>query len=125
MAGLSLVFEGAPLKIEPKLEFVARREAEKAAQPAEEQEAPAPAKARASPGQKRPREEPEAEIVLEEYTPGCCVAFDFGEDCEFAEAPTFGLIKDSFGGKDAGLKYADYNQVMVCCGNDMCDHQRS
>ncbi|KAK2078621.1 hypothetical protein QBZ16_003461 [Prototheca wickerhamii] len=62
---------------------------------------------------KRPREEEKeaaAPAEVEDYVPGCCVAFDFGEDCEFAEVPTFGLVKDSFGGKMAGLKYADYNQ---------------
>ena len=116
MAGLSLEFEGAPLKLEPKLEYVARRAAEKAAEPAKEAPAaaaaaPAPA---AKPAQKRPREEEKeaaAPAEVEDYVPGCCVAFDFGEDCEFAEVPTFGLVKDSFGGKMAGLKYADYNQV--------------
>lgn len=103
----SLTYAGAPLTLEPKAEYVKRREAERAAKAAAQAAAPPPAA-----GAKRSREEgeePAAEPPT--YTPGCCVAFDFGEGAEFKAAPTFHLIKDTFGGRDAGLQYADYEAV--------------
>ncbi|RMZ53027.1 hypothetical protein APUTEX25_001146, partial [Auxenochlorella protothecoides] len=119
VAGQSLVFQGAPLQLEPKLRYVARREEERDARAEAADQAPAAAAEPAAPapsGTKRPREaeaaaapaEAAAAVEVEDFTPGCCVRFDFGPDPGFVEQPSFGLVKDSFGGKDAGLKYADY-----------------
>jgi hypothetical protein len=43
-----------------------------------------------------------------EFVPGCVVEFDFGHETVFQATVTFGLVKDSFGGKDAGVEYVDY-----------------
>ncbi|KAI7838439.1 hypothetical protein COHA_007702 [Chlorella ohadii] len=135
--GLSLVYEGAPLSMEPKLAYIQRKEAERKSRPGAAPAGGVPAAPAAAPtaGRKRRAEgEPEggqrggdggaaaaaaaaaeeggeaAEVEVGEYEPGCVVAFDFGE-AEFAEAPTFGLIKDTFGGRhDGGVQYVDYQQ---------------
>lgn len=153
---MALVYAGAPLVMEPKVDYIARKEEEKknrpAGTPADAEEAgaapttkPAPTKpaaakpaaaAAASKGKKRRAEgEPEEdeaeggegeaaeaaaageaaeeEVEVPEYQPGCVLAFDFGEDAEFSQAPTFGLVKDSFGGRDGGCVFVDYEQVGV------------
>jgi hypothetical protein len=48
---------------------------------------------------------------IEEFnmSAGSCVKFDFGS-VEFNDPVTFGLVKDSFGGKGNGLKFVDYEQ---------------
>ncbi|PRW45723.1 la 1 [Chlorella sorokiniana] len=127
---LSLVFEGAPLKMEPKLDYIKRKEEERKSRP---NAAPAGGAGGAAGGaagapaagrKRRAEAEPEggeeggedaaageeAEVEVPEYEPGCILAFDFGE-AEFAEPPTFGLIKDTFGGRqDGGVQYVDYQQ---------------
>ncbi|KAL4442520.1 hypothetical protein ABPG77_005104 [Micractinium sp. CCAP 211/92] len=131
--GMELVYEGAPLTLEPKLEFIKRkgeeRAAREAAAPAAEGAAAAAAAAPASrkrraegePGEGDEGEEAggegaaaeaaaEEEPDLGDYEPGCVLHFDFG-DAEFAEAPTFGLVKDTFGGrKEGGVQFVEYSQ---------------
>lgn len=135
---MELVYEGAPLTLEPKLEFIKRkgeeRAAREAAAPAAEGGSAAGAGAGAAPASRKRRAEGEpggddegeeaggegaaAEAAAEEeepdlgdYEPGCVLHFDFG-DAEFAEAPTFGLVKDTFGGrKEGGVQFVEYSQV--------------
>lgn len=120
VAGESLVFQGAPLLLEPRLSYVARKEGERSTRLEPATQVREGACERPPPGvggTKRPREaeaaapEPAAAAGAEDFTPGCCVRFDFGPDPGFVEQPSFGLVKDSFGGKEAGLKYADYAAV--------------
>ena len=109
--GLSLVYEGAPLAMEPKLAYIQRKEAERKSRPGAAPTAAAAAAAAPAAGRKRRAEgEPEggqrggdggaaaaaaaaaggeeggeaAEVEVGEYEPGCVLAFDFGE-AEFAE----------------------------------------
>ena len=134
VAGMQLEHEGAVVQLEPKLEFVKRKEEERQARPAPAAAAPAakPAKPAAKPagGKRKAEAEPEAaeegegggdgeaaegegaagEAHVPTYDPGCVVHFDFGE-CEFSTPPTFGLVKDTFGGREQGLLYVDYEQA--------------
>jgi hypothetical protein len=139
---MSLEFEGAPLKLEPKLEYIARKEEERKNRPnspAAANAAGAAAAATAA-GKKRRAEgeaggedaaaaaaegpegaaaaageEEEGEVEVPAYESGCVLHFDFGEAAEFAAPPTFGLVKDTFGGRmEGGVQFVDYNTVSCC-----------
>lgn len=102
VCGLSLVYEGAPLKMKPKLDYIARKEEERKSRPnaAPAGGAAGGAAGAAAAGRKRRAEaepeeggdgegeevaaEEEAEVEVPEYEPGCVLTFDFGE-AEFAE----------------------------------------
>ncbi len=129
---LDLEHAGAKLHLEAKLDYMKRKEDERHARPNSPHNIAAPAAAvaaapkptRASTGAaKRPREEDGAEdaggdaeaaaagpdeAVMEPFTSGCVIRFDFGVDTDFVDPVTFGLVKDSFGGKEVGLSYVDY-----------------
>ena len=51
-----------------------------------------------------------AAAAAPDYTPGCLLHFDFGEE-ELGEDVKFGTVKDSFGGRDGGVGFVDYQQV--------------
>ena len=93
------VFDGAKLEMEQKVEFVKRKEEEK--------------RARVSAAQKEEEEEKkiihvdDAEIEGFGAEPGTFVKFDFG-DATLGDGVTFGMIKDSFGGKEKGLMFVEY-----------------
>lgn len=141
--GLSLVFEGAPLQLEPKVEYMKRKEEERHARfnspynnnnydnhgghQVEFNKPPVSLKRpRGDAGDSTFREggmhhrssgplegsktfEREHERGRErELIPGCILEFYFGSDPRFKEPVTFGLVKDSFGGRDRGLQYVDY-----------------
>jgi hypothetical protein len=127
---MELVFEGAPLKMEAKLDYVQRKEEERHARPnspvgtagkkRRAEGEPEAGEKGAEGGAEGGEEEAaaaaaggeEAPAPAPQYEPGCVLHFDFGAEVEFTEAPTFGLVKDSFGGRyDGGVKYVDYNQV--------------
>lgn len=128
---LTLEHEGAKLELEGKVDYMKRKEEERHAKPNSpyntvNQGTGANASANLTNNNKRPREEdntdgadaapaPAAaaapvavEVQVEPYTSGCVVQFDFGTGTEFADPVTFGLVKDSFGGRDRGLQYVDY-----------------
>ena len=113
MRGLSLVYEGAPLKMEPKLDYIKRKEEERKSRPNAAPAGGAAGGAAAAPaaGRKRRAEaEPEggeegadgegeeaaageeAEVEVPEYEPGCVLTFDFGE-AEFAEVRGWELCR--------------------------------
>lgn len=52
--------------------------------------------------------EEEGEEAAPEYEPSCVVAFEFGSADWAGEPPSFQLIRDSFGGKDGGVRFVDY-----------------
>ncbi|KAL4447785.1 hypothetical protein ABPG75_005004 [Micractinium tetrahymenae] len=132
--GKELVYEGAPLAMEPKLDYIKRkqeeREARAAAAPAGGDATAAPAappasrkrRAEGEPGEGDDEAAGDAGAAAEEaaaaeepevgnYEPGCILHFDFGGDAEFAEAPTFGLVKDTFGGRrEGGVQFVEYVQ---------------
>ena len=116
--GLSLVYEGAPLKMEPKLDYIKRKEEERKSRPnAEPAGGAAGGAAAAAAGRKRRAEaEPEgadgeeaaageeaeeAEVEVPEYEPGCILAFDFGET-EFAEVRGQGRGRERCGRERCG-----------------------
>ncbi len=127
--GLTLEHCGAKLELEGKVEYMKRKEEERHNKP----NSPynhhvnqgTGANASAVPNNnKRSREadnggaadgdastdapvEP-VEIVVEPYISGCVVQFDFGTETNFADPVTFGLVKDSFGGRERGLEYVEY-----------------
>ena len=112
---LSLVYAGAPIRFERKEDFIKRKGEEnekRKAQKISEMEQ------RVNGAGKRPREEDvngDAEredkpIEPVSYTPGCVLEFHFGDASFGDQVVTFGLVKDSFGGKEAGLKFVDYVQ---------------
>lgn len=129
--GIDLVYDGAPLTMEPKLDYIKRKGEERAAR-----EAAAPPAAASGPASRKRRAEGEPgegaeaegaagegeggdggdaqapeEPELGDYEPGCILHFDFG-DAEFAEAPTYGLVKDTFGGRrEGGVQFVEYAQV--------------
>lgn len=106
---LSLVFEGAPLKMEPKLDYVARKEVERRSDlnsPAIPSHDPSPGIGN---GTGYHGAEPNDAAV--HFEQGCVLYFNFGEATEFTLPITFGLVKDSFGGRDAGVAYVEYQQV--------------
>jgi lupus La protein len=119
VAGAALTFKGAPLVLRPKGEYVKEKAEARHARPNSPHNPEAAAGAAARPA-KRAREEggEEAEDGGEAaaapaapapvFVPGCVVHFDFGADAAFGDAVTFGLVKDSFGGREAGLQYVDY-----------------
>jgi hypothetical protein len=131
--GMSLEFAGAPLQLEAKLEYIQRKEQERHARPNSPVGATAGKKRRAEGepdagdeggegGEDGGKGEGEAaaaggeaaegEAAAPEYEPGCILHFDFGEAAEFKEPPTFGLVKDSFGGRrDGGVQFVEYTQV--------------
>lgn len=89
-------FDGAKLVMEPKTEFIKRKEEERLSRAGHE------------------KEELEQEIKVEDAEidafgaePGTFVKFDFG-DTQLGDNVTFGLIKDSFGGKEKGLLFVEY-----------------
>ncbi len=47
---------------------------------------------------------------MPEFTPGCLLHFDFGEE-EMNSDVKFGTVKDSFGGRAGGVGFVDYRQV--------------
>ena len=132
VATLSLEYAGAPLALEPKLTYVARKAAERHAKPnspanpANASKAPAVGtkrRAQGEPGEDAAEAEEGAAAEEEEaaaaaapaaavpdFERGCLVHFAYAEGVEFAEAPTFGLVKDSFGGRP-GVSYVDYTLV--------------
>jgi len=131
--GLALEFEGAPLVLEPKVDYVKRKEEERHARPnsphnnianpgpagpkrareeEDDQEVAAATGADGEPGREGRGEGAEAEeaVTVPEFVPGCLVYFDFGTTTTFGENPvSYGLVKDSFGGKERGLSYVDYS----------------
>ncbi|PSC69422.1 la 1 [Micractinium conductrix] len=128
--GLELMYEGAPLTLEPKLAYIARKEEVRKSRPgaagaadgkpaaaaagrkrAAEGEAgeEGGAAAAGEGGEAAAQETAEAEVEVGQYDPGCVLNFDFGEEAQFEEAPTFGLVKDTFGGRDGGVQFVDYN----------------
>lgn len=97
--GEGFVYDGATLVMEPKVDFMKRKEEEKLA--------------RVHAAQKE-REDVEKAIEvldaeIEEFgaEPGTFVKFDFG-DVTLGDTVTFGMIKDSFGGKEKGLLFVEY-----------------
>lgn len=120
-----LVFAGAPIVLEPKADFVARRAVEKAAaaERAEKRKAEAGEQGEGADeknedgdarGAKRARGADAADVTEAEteaapaFTPGCAVRFVFSAPSEFHEPPTFAMIKDTFGGRDGGIRYVEY-----------------
>lgn len=102
---LSLEFEGAPLRLEWKREYMKKKEEERHARPNSLSNTINSVKQAEA---EQPQSEAEApDVEVPTYEEGCIVEFDFA-DVEFASAPTYGLIKDSFGGKSAGLAFVDY-----------------
>ena len=138
---MSLVYEGAPLQMEAKLDFIARKDEERAAAAAAAPPAAA-AKPAAAPASRKRRaegepepadgeeggeggegegeaaaEEAEAEVEVPPYEPGCVLRFEYGADVAFAAAPSFGLVKDTFGGRqEGGVVYVDYEAVRALPG---------
>jgi len=130
--GLTLKHDGAKLELEGKVEYMKRKEEERHAKPNSpynnaNQGTGANASANPISNNKRPREDNGAdaaaavapapaaaepvvavEVQVEPYTSGCIIQFDFGTGTNFADPITFGLVKDSFGGKDRGLQYVEY-----------------
>lgn len=128
--GLTLEHDGAKLELEGKVEYMKRKEEERHAKPNSPYNNATQgtgSNANMTSNNKRPREEeggdgadaapaPDApaaepvavEVQVEPYTSGCILQFDFGTGTEFADPITFGLVKDSFGGKDRGLQYVEY-----------------
>ncbi|GAB4816086.1 hypothetical protein N2152v2_003132 [Parachlorella kessleri] len=127
VAAMSLEFEGAPILLEPKLAYMQRKADERHAKPnspfnkAEEGEAAAePSAPPAADGGEAVMEEDAAEPAAEpaakaadaavpDYTPGCLLHFDFGGE-ELGDDVKFGTVKDSFGGRDGGVGFVDYQQ---------------
>ena len=103
------IFDGARLKMEPKLEFVKRKQEERHAK----KNSPHNPAAKTENGGNisKPAEITVDDKEIEEFnmSSGSCVKFDFGS-VEFKDPVTFGLVKDSFGGKGSGLKFVDYEQ---------------
>lgn len=99
--GEGFVFDGAKLVMEPKVEFIKKKEEEK--------------RARATAAEQEKEEEEKAihveDAEIEEFgaDPGTFVKFDFG-DVGLGDNVTFGMIKDSFGGKDKGLMFVEYTK---------------
>ena len=118
---LELVFAGAPLNMEAKTAYLVRKQEQRHARPNSPYNPASAAKAHKAKGKRKAEAEAEAEEDAEgeqqqgggeeaeepQYDPGCVVHFTFG-DQEFVEAPTYFLIRDSFGGNEAGVKYVDY-----------------
>lgn len=132
VAASELVYDGAPLQMETKLAFIARKEEDKAAAASAAAAKPGGAAGGEARGRKRRAEgEPEpadgeegedgagasaeaeaAEVEVPPYEAGCVLRFEFGADVAFAQPPTFGLVKDSFGGRqEGGVVYVDYEVV--------------
>lgn len=107
---LNLEFQGAPLVLEPKLQYMKRKEEERHARPNSPYADAKNDESNAQSTDKGATVENETVEALEDdnYEPGCLVKFDFGEDVEFGDPVTFGLVKDSFGGKNKGLEYVEY-----------------
>ena len=127
--GLSLEYAGAPIRFQPKLEFIKLKENrdEKGSfkRTLRRFDARPTARVGERPSRldsnKRRREEDLEEGEIPEgdpspkhrtlYAPGCVLEFDFGKNASFGgQGVTFGLVKDSLGGKEAGLLFVDYQQ---------------
>lgn len=101
---LNLEFQGAPLVLEPKLEYMKRKEEERHARPNSPY-----AEGKIDDENIKSTEQAAVEdTAIEDYEQGCLLKFDFGEDVEFGDPVTFGLVKDSFGGKSKGMEYVEY-----------------
>ena len=101
------VFDGAPLRMERKTAFIKRKQEER-------QE-----RANIAGGEREDGDGVDGETAAggahEEIDmealglkSGTIVTFDFGKDTSFDKEVSFGLIKDSFGGKESGLVYVEY-----------------
>eukprot|EP00890_Picochlorum_soloecismus_P001356 jgi/Picsp_1/2220/NSC_05684-R1_rna binding protein len=101
-------FDGARLKMEPKLEFVKRKQEERHAKKNSPYNPAAP-KTENGANACKPVKITVDDKEIEEFnmSAGSCVKFDFGS-VTFNDPVTFGLVKDSFGGKGSGLKFVDY-----------------
>lgn len=123
--GLPVEFAGAPLQLELKEEYAKRKK--EAAKDGQEAAQPTEADALATetaaePNKKRGRVDDDTArdkegvanetdtVEAAEFTPGCLVRFDFGAETTFSDNVTFGLVKDSFGGKESGVLYVEYEE---------------
>jgi lupus La protein len=115
---LNLEFQGAPLVLEPKLDYMKRKEEERHARPnspytegkidAENFKSTDKGEGREGRDEISTEQAAGEDTAIENYEPGCLLKFDFGEDVEFGDPVTFGLVKDSFGGKGKGMEYVEY-----------------
>lgn len=53
-----------------------------------------------------------AEPAPVQYTPGCILRFEYEEGA--AEGVDFAGVRDSFGGREANIKFVDYKTVSNC-----------
>jgi lupus La protein len=116
--GKGFVFDGAPLDMETKLAFLERKAAERLERDErrddrrdDDRKRRSAACAEAEDVDAR-KEVTEEDVDAEIGGGGMLVQFKFGlpeEEREKLQAVSFGLVKDSMGGKDAGLAYVEYN----------------
>lgn len=112
--GGGFVFDGAPLTMEKKAEFVKRKEEERHARKNSPYNNDTTSTLKKDDGDVTEKKEEVIEVgekEIEEFgaVPGTFVKFDFG-GADLKDGVTFGLVKDSFGGKDSGLMFVEYKQ---------------
>ncbi|KAI8102218.1 hypothetical protein M9435_005824 [Picochlorum sp. BPE23] len=109
--GGGFVFDGAPLAMEKKAEFVKRKEEERHARKNSPYNNDTALKTDNHASEKKEEVIEVGEKEIEEFgaVPGTFVKFDFG-GADLKDGVTFGLVKDSFGGKDSGLMFVEYKQ---------------
>ena len=128
--GEGYVFDGAPLEMETKGAFLERKAAERQARDERQDDRrderqgdrrgvdrKRPGDGCAGEGDDDPKNEVTEEDVDREIGEGgMLVQFKFvlpEEEREKLQAVSFGLVKDSMGGKDAGLAYVEYKNCLL------------
>ena len=106
-----LTHDGAPLRVEPKTEFVARKVAERKAKAAAAAAAPPTPAAPAGDSAPRTDASPAAAAAAQDSEPGCLLSFEVvaaeGDDAPPSDALSYAAVKAAFGGRSAGLAYVE------------------